>query len=788
MSVSSAISPTNLKIIQESDNIAKPRRLTRLEIINILNTLPNIKSVSVEASDVNTMSLKASLEEQLKEIYLTPLAIDDLKAEIARQFDQTVIKPGEVVGLTTADSLGQPITQMALNTFHKAGSSTNISYGISRVTELLNATRKELKQPSVSIFFKDTQLTFDDIIIDKRPSFTNILVKDVVKGIPDILEYDDIMYDKPWWYDAFRVTVTSDFEAAHVLRLNLDVNMLFAYKITIKDVADTIEYGGDEGQPVICVYSPTSLGIIDVYPIESAIKSKLKEYGNIPDDRASLVFLQSIVLPTLDKLSIKGVSGIKRLYPVEASVWQIVKDEKRVPEKENTFNLILNKIRMRITGIRHSKLINLLQVSNIEVLGMSEAGDYIQVRTPGGESPTQIVTDLISKDKKDEEDYQARKRAERAKIIRRPPTDISRAYKLVYADTDGAIYDNKTSTLRTLLANPEVEYRHTYTNNAHEIRDVLGIEAARNFLIKEFTDAIGQQGYINPRHVVLLVDYMTRLGLVYGITFSATKRQHKSVLALASIEQAMDVFKEGSAFGAEQDLSEVSASVFVGQRALIGNGYDENFMDTSKYAELEAQLNYGKGMQVDADSFNDAITQMVDMTTGIGDMSLEALEAQMFAGSASLPDPTISKVMDPPGPRILNHVAGPLVRAKELDAAANLLNQAPCIRPIEVEKVTVIQAPPALPTSTLPFAQPTITIGEAIAPATFEVGRMGLPEEIVTEIARVSESEKPSGLPMSLPPISTPAMPPTLPPEPTITIAMPESPVFDLSDFMGQSF
>ena len=140
MSVSSA---TNLKIIQESDNIAKPRRLTRLEIIDILNTLPNIKSVSVEASDVNTMSLKASLEEQLKEIYLTPLAIDDLKAEIARQFDQTVIKPGEVVGLTTADSLGQPITQMALNTFHKAGSSTNISYDISRVTELLNATRKE---------------------------------------------------------------------------------------------------------------------------------------------------------------------------------------------------------------------------------------------------------------------------------------------------------------------------------------------------------------------------------------------------------------------------------------------------------------------------------------------------------------------------------------------------------------------------------------------------------------------------------------------------------------------
>ena len=759
----------------------KPRKLTLDEIEDIVSVIPNIKNASQESGEFNRKSLVASLSEQLREIYLTPLAIEDMKEEIMRQFEETIIKPGSVVGVTAADALGQPITQMALNTFHQAGSSKNVSYGIEKITELLNASTN-VKQPSVTVHFKNTDLTFDDIIISKRPELTNISVKDIVLGIPDIEEYDQIMYDKPWWYGAFQTIINNEFKALHVLRLKLNVNMLYSYKITTKDVADTIS----NGQPVVCVYSPLNIGIVDVYPDENSIREPLKDMGTIIDEKASLVFLQRIILPSLDKLYIKGVPGIVRLYPVEASVWQIVKEEVPILDEDRTFHLILNRVRMLVSGVTFTKLIKLLRSSNIKVLkiGGTEESQYIKVQTDTGESPTQIVNDLIKKDKEDEREYENTKRKERARIIRRPATDISRAANVVYADSDGSTFTTKISTLRTLLSRPDVEDRFTYSNNVHEIKEVLGIEAARNFLIQEFSTAIENQGYINSRHIVLLVDYMTSLGNVSGITFSGVKRHNIGALEQASFEQAMDTFKEASGFGQMQDLEATSAAIYVGQKAMIGTGYNENFMDSTNFKELEKQINFNPDMVLDINAFNDAISTTIDITTGVSSFFLEGAEEEMFAGNPILPELQLSTVLDPPGIESLNHIVGPIIRAPQLDNAANLLNQAPCIRPPKIERVIVKGIPSTIETSDLPFAVPTGPITETQPlPGSFEVTRLGLPSEVLTEVERVSKSQPTVLIPV---PEELRMEEPVIEEIPKITIR--KEPVFDLSDFMGEDF
>ena len=61
------------------------------------------------------------------------------------------ISPGEMVGIIAAQSLGQPITQMTLNTFHFAGcSSMNVTLGVPRLKELINVS-KNIKSPSMRI-------------------------------------------------------------------------------------------------------------------------------------------------------------------------------------------------------------------------------------------------------------------------------------------------------------------------------------------------------------------------------------------------------------------------------------------------------------------------------------------------------------------------------------------------------------------------------------------------------------------------------------------------------------
>lgn len=60
--------------------------------------------------------------------------------------------PGEMVGTVAAQSIGEPTTQMTLNTFHYAGvSAKNVTLGVPRLTEIMNIA-KNIKTPSLEVW------------------------------------------------------------------------------------------------------------------------------------------------------------------------------------------------------------------------------------------------------------------------------------------------------------------------------------------------------------------------------------------------------------------------------------------------------------------------------------------------------------------------------------------------------------------------------------------------------------------------------------------------------------
>lgn len=64
------------------------------------------------------------------------------------------VVPGESVGLIAAESIGEPGTQMTLNTFHFAGvAEMNVTLGLPRIIEILDG-RKELDNPMMEIYLK----------------------------------------------------------------------------------------------------------------------------------------------------------------------------------------------------------------------------------------------------------------------------------------------------------------------------------------------------------------------------------------------------------------------------------------------------------------------------------------------------------------------------------------------------------------------------------------------------------------------------------------------------------
>ena len=65
---------------------------------------------------------------------------------------RSLADPGENVGLLAAQSIGEPSTQMTLNTFHFAGrGEMNVTLGIPRLREILMTASKSIATPSASI-------------------------------------------------------------------------------------------------------------------------------------------------------------------------------------------------------------------------------------------------------------------------------------------------------------------------------------------------------------------------------------------------------------------------------------------------------------------------------------------------------------------------------------------------------------------------------------------------------------------------------------------------------------
>ena len=74
--------------------------------------------------------------------------------KVYEEYSNAGVEPGECVGLVSAESIGEPGTQMTLNTFHFAGvAEMNITVGLPRIIEILDG-RKSIETPMMEIYLK----------------------------------------------------------------------------------------------------------------------------------------------------------------------------------------------------------------------------------------------------------------------------------------------------------------------------------------------------------------------------------------------------------------------------------------------------------------------------------------------------------------------------------------------------------------------------------------------------------------------------------------------------------
>ena len=112
---------------------------------------------------------------------------DIVVSEIIELFSKALIQPGEMVGIVAAQSMGEPLTQMTLSSFHKSGSGVAGLQGTPRIRELLSYT-KDIQQPYMFVYMKP-EYSNDKTIVNKiAASLRYTIMKDLVRKL-------DVVYD-----------------------------------------------------------------------------------------------------------------------------------------------------------------------------------------------------------------------------------------------------------------------------------------------------------------------------------------------------------------------------------------------------------------------------------------------------------------------------------------------------------------------------------------------------------------------------------------------------------------
>ena len=124
-----------------------------------------------------------------------------------------------------------------------------------------------------------------------------------------------------------------------------------------------------------------------------------------------------------------------------------------------------------------------------------------------------------------------------------------------------------------LHAQPSLDRMSVVCNDVVAILRLYGLEAAAKALFYEIKSVLsGDSSTLHDRHIMMIVDTMTRGGHLMPMNRYGLNKRHTGPLVRSSFEQTVDVFNEAAVFSERDTMAGVSENVMAGQLAPLGTG------------------------------------------------------------------------------------------------------------------------------------------------------------------------------------------------------------------------
>lgn len=312
----------NIKAGQRSDlhpiEVVKGVR----ELLDKLVVIRGNDPLSEEAQESATKLFKCLLRSRLAfkrvvaEDSLNKNAFDHILGAIEHRFLRAAVAPGEMVGVLAAQSIGEPATQMTLNTFHFAGvSSKNVTLGVPRLKEILNIAAN-IKTPTMIIHQEDhngTQQSAKAL----RSAIEHTTLRSLTRTVelyydPDIqstlIEADADMVES--YFIIPEEDMDTEQQSKWLLRIILDRKKLLDKNITITEVAAKIK---EEFHPNIAIIFSDENADEQILRVRFVWDHSLKAEDEDDDDRDER-WMRKLEKHLLDDVTLRGVRGVDRAF------------------------------------------------------------------------------------------------------------------------------------------------------------------------------------------------------------------------------------------------------------------------------------------------------------------------------------------------------------------------------------------------------------------------------------------------------------------------------------------
>ncbi|MGI0066095.1 MAG: DNA-directed RNA polymerase subunit A', partial [Nitrosotalea sp.] len=246
------------RLIESESIIDSGKKATKEEITDLVK-----KYVKTFNPRLSKTVLEALLESKLSKE-----GVDKVCKKALELYDNAKVEPGQAVGVVTAQSIGEPGTQMTLRTFHFAGiRERNVTLGLPRLIELVDARKKPVT-PTMDIYLEENHK------------------KSKEKAIKVARE---ILHTK---ISALISSTETDYSTK--IKLNLNQDKLRERACTIEDVVDALQ---------------SSKKKFEIEPSGNSITLTLPEES----DTQTVLAMRNKILST----TVKGVTDVERVTIVQ---------------------------------------------------------------------------------------------------------------------------------------------------------------------------------------------------------------------------------------------------------------------------------------------------------------------------------------------------------------------------------------------------------------------------------------------------------------------------------------